>query len=46
MAKVEVFLVYVQEDIPSNLVTVNSLNAEGFFLKINLREKKYVISYS
>ena len=46
MAKVEVFLVYIQEDIPLNLITANFPNAEGFFLKINLREKKCVISCS
>ena len=37
-------LVYVQEDMPSKLITTNFLNAERFFLEINLRRKKWVIS--
>ena len=33
-------LVYVREDIPSKLLSVNFQNCEGFFLEINLRKKK------
>ena len=36
-------LVYVREDIPSKLIS-QFLNVEGFFLEINLRKKKWVIS--
>ena len=32
-------LVYVQEDVPSKLITANFPNEEGFFLEINLRKK-------
>ena len=33
-------LVYVREDIPSKLISVNFQNLEGFFLEINVRKKK------
>ena len=39
-------LVYVPEDIPPKLITANLPNAEGFFLEINLRKKKWVTSCS
>ena len=39
-------LVFVQEDIPSELITTNFSYAEGFLLEVNLRKKKWVISYS
>ena len=37
-------LVYVRQDIPSKLITTTLPNAEGFFLEINLRKKKLIIS--
>ena len=39
-------LVYVWEDIPSELITANFPNTEDFFLEINLGKKKWVISCS
>ena len=39
-------LVYVREGIPSKLITANLPNVAGFFLEINLRKKKLVISCS
>ena len=35
-----------RNDIPSKLITANLPNIEGFFLEINLRKKKWVISCS
>ena len=39
-------LVYVREDIPSKLTSVNFQNREGFFQEINLRKKKCIIEFS
>ena len=44
--KNESILVYVWEDIPSKLFIANLSNAEGFFLEIIPRKKKWVISCS
>ena len=33
-------LVYVREDVPSKLTSVNFQNREGFFQEINLRKKE------
>ena len=39
-------LVYVREDIPSKFIKTELSNREGFFIKINLRNKKWVIGCS
>ena len=39
-------LTYAQVDISSKFITANFPNVEGFFLEINLREKKWVTSSS
>ena len=38
-------LVYVREDRPSKLISVNFQSREGFFLEINLRKKKWIIGF-
>ena len=37
-------LVYVHEDIPCKLVSMKNCTIEGFFLELNLRSKKWLIS--
>ena len=37
-------LVYVQEDIPSKLIPMQSSSVEGFFIELNLRCKKWLLS--
>lgn len=39
-------LVYVRKDIWSKLIKTNLPNPEDFFLELNLRKRKWVISYS
>ena len=38
--------ILVRVDVPSKITTDNFPNAEGFFLEINLKKKKWVISCS
>ena len=38
-------LLFIREDIPSKLLQVNN-NVEGFFVEINIRNKKWLLSYS
>ena len=37
-------LVYVREDIPCKLIPMKNCTIEGFFLELNLRSKKWLIS--
>ena len=39
-------LVYLQEDIPSKLIPMQSSCIEGFFIELNLRCKKWLLSCS
>ena len=39
-------LVYVREDIPSKLIPMQSSSIEGFFIELNLRCKKWLLSCS
>ena len=39
-------LVYVREDIPSKLISMQSSSVEGFFIELKLRCKKWIISCS
>ena len=39
-------LVYVREDIPSKLIPMQSSSVEGFFIELNLRCKKWLLSCS
>ena len=39
-------LVYVREDIPCKLIPMKNCTIEGFFLELNLRTKKWLISCS
>ena len=39
-------LVYVREDIPCKLIPMKNCTIEGFFLELNLRSKKWLISCS
>ena len=39
-------LAYVREDIPSKFIKTELSNREGFFIEINLRNKKWVIGCS
>ena len=36
-------LVYIREDIPSELISTNFSNKDGFFLALNLKTKKWVL---
>ena len=36
-------LVYIREDIPSELISTNFSNRDGFFLALNLKTKKWVL---
>ena len=36
-------MLYVREDIPSNLMGVETFPTEGFYLEINLRKKKWLL---
>ena len=38
--KVGGIILYIREDIPSRLVSTESIEVEGFFVEINLRNKK------
>ena len=41
-----VILLYIRDDLPSKLLSINQ-NIEGFFVEINLRnKKKWLLSYS
>ena len=39
-------MLYVKDDIPSNLLKVESLPTEGFFVELKLRSKNWLISCS
>ena len=39
-------LAYVREDIPLKLIKTELLNREGFFIEINLRNKKWIMDSS
>ena len=39
-------LFYVREDIPAKLLSVESLPTESFYIEINLRGKKWLVSCS
>ena len=39
-------LVYVREDIPSKFIPMQSSSIEGFFIELNLRCKKWLLSCS
>ena len=39
-------MLYVRDDIPSNLSKVESLPVEGFYVELKLRSKNWLINYS
>ena len=45
-SKVGGILLYVREDIPSNLITVDISPIESFYVELNLRNNKWLINCS
>ena len=39
-------MLYVREDIPSNLLKVESLPIQGFYVELKLRSKNWLINHS
>ena len=39
-------MLYVREDIPSNLLTTNKETIESLYVELKLRKEKYLINYS
>lgn len=39
-------MIFMREDIPSNLISMETLNIDGIFVELTFRKKKWILSCS